>query len=58
MIKLRSYLLSIFVPVRLDRAKRREPAMQQKGISLKENIQLTAFGFVFGFLIAVFNLFF
>lgn len=32
--------------------------MQQKGISLKENIQLTAFGFVFGFLIAVFNLFF
>lgn len=33
-----------------------EPVTQQKGISLKENIQLTALGF--GLLIVGFNLFF
>lgn len=56
MFKLKSYLLRIFVLVRLDRTRGREPVMQQKGISLKENIQLTAFGF--GLLIVGFNLFF
>lgn len=49
LIKIKIYLLRIFVSVRLDHARRRGPAMQQKKISLKENIQLAAFGFGFVF---------